>query len=286
MEKKRDYTWLNCIATALLAYFFTVPFHEFLHFLTYYVYGDKVAIYSAGAVQGLGLVDINTLPTFHKIMLAGGSASIINALIGIILLVVLLKVKKMNSTVRLFLVQLMGGQLVQGIGYFMIGGLFGAGDWGNVYSYLENSPQIITALQIVLSILGCGGVVAIFFILNHMSYYFIEDKDDKKERRSVAFKMHMSVFILGIVCGMICSMLSPMNKTGELSIGKAILFNFMWIPFFWGFMFTGFMVKPPKKSRFLYKLPDKKNYPLWICALVLMLVDIFVFGPGITLHAM
>ena len=141
-------------------------------------------------------------------------------------------------------------------------------------------------MQIVLSIVGCGGVVAIFFILNYMSYYFIEDKDDKKERRNIAFKMHMSVLIIGIICGLICSALSPMNKTGELSIGKAILFNFMWIPFFWGFMFTGFMVKPPKKSRFLYKLPDKKNYLLWISAVVLILVDIFVFGPGITLHAM
>ena len=51
MTKKKSFSWLNCIATAMLAYFFTVPFHEFLHFLTYYVYGDKVEIFSAGAVQ-------------------------------------------------------------------------------------------------------------------------------------------------------------------------------------------------------------------------------------------
>lgn len=284
MDKKMNFSWFNCIATTLLTFFFTVPFHEFLHFLTYYAYGDKVAIYSAGAVQGLGLVDIRSLSMFHKIMLAGGSASIINAIIGVILFIVLIKIKDMKPTIRLFLTQLMGGQFVQGIGYFMIGGLFGAGDWGNVYSYLENTPEVITVLRIVLSTVGCVGIVAIFFILNYMSYYFIENKDDKKERRDVALKLHLTMFILGIVIGMICSTLSPMNATGELSIGLSILYNFMWIPFFWAFMFTWVMVKPPKKSRFLYKLPEKRNYLLWIFSIVLILIDIFVFGPGVMIN--
>ena len=285
MNKKKNFTWFNCIATTLLAFFFTVPFHEFLHFLTYYAYGDKVAIYTAGAVQNVGLVDINSLPIFHKIMIAGGSASIINAIIGIILFIVLIRIKNMKPTIRLFLTQLMGGQLVQGIGYFMIGGLFGAGDWGNVYSYLESTPEIISILQIVLSILGCAGVVAIFFILNHMSYYFIENKDDRKERRDVAMKIHLTMFVLGSLIGLICSVLSPMNATGDLNIGKAILFNAMWIPFFWGFMFTWIMVKPPKKSRFLYKLPEKPNYLIWIASIFLILIDIFVFGPGIIINS-
>ncbi|MBR0415335.1 MAG: hypothetical protein IJI67_09745 [Clostridia bacterium] len=284
MENKRNYTWFNCIATALLAYFFTVPFHEFLHFLTYYAYGDKVAIYSAGAVQGMGLVDIATLPVFHRIMLAGGSASIINALIGIVLFIVLIKAKSLKPLPRLFLTQLMGGQLVQGIGYFMIGGLFGAGDWGGVYAYLNDVPGVRTGLQIALSVIGCGGVVAIFFMLNHLSYYFIEDSSDKKQRRTVGFQLHMTVFIVGFIVGLICSALSPMNATGELNFGLGLLYNCMWIPFFWGFMFTGFMVKPPKQSRFTGKLDADRHIGLWVVSIALILVDICIFGPGIAIH--
>ena len=44
------YTAINCIATGLLAYFFTIPFHEFLHFITFYIYGHKAEYYSAGSV--------------------------------------------------------------------------------------------------------------------------------------------------------------------------------------------------------------------------------------------
>jgi hypothetical protein len=116
-----------------------------------------------------------------------------------------------------------------------------------------------------------------------MSYYFIEDKENRKERRYVAFRLHLLVLIVGFSVGMICTALSPMTKTGELSIGLGFLFNFMWIPFFWGFMFTGFMVKPPKKGRFLYRLPQKANYPLMAVSVILILIEIFVLGPGIKL---
>ncbi|MDO5480567.1 MAG: hypothetical protein Q4F58_02795 [Candidatus Saccharibacteria bacterium] len=282
MNKKKDFSLLNCIATGLLAIFLTVPFHEFLHFLTFYVYGDKVSIFSAGAVDQVGLIDPESLSTFGKIMYHGGSASIINAIIGIVLFVILIKAKKMKPMMRVFLTQLMGAQMVQGIGYFMLGGFFGVGDWGNVFAALE--PGLATALQIILAIIGGAGVVGIFFALNYMSYYFIEDKDNRTERRNVAFKLHMTVLIFGVIIGLICSAISPMNATGELNLGIGLLFNMMWIPFFWAFMFTWVMVKPPKKSRFLYKLPEKLNVPLLIIAIILTLVDICWFGPGIKLH--
>ena len=139
-------------------------------------------------------------------------------------------------------------------------------------------------LRVVLSVLGCGGIVALFFILNHMSYYFIEDKDNKKERLQVAFRLHLIVLIVGFTVGMICSGLSPAMKDGYLNWGVCTLFNFMWIPFFWGFMFTGVMkVLPPKKSRFLYRLPPEPNWILLSLGILLVLVEIFLFGPGIYL---
>ena len=107
MEKKRNLSLLNCIGTALLAIFLTIPMHELFHFLTFYAFGDKVVCFSAGAVQGANTFDYMTLPVFSRVMIGGGSASILNAIIGLILLVVLFKVKKMKPLLRVFLIQLM-----------------------------------------------------------------------------------------------------------------------------------------------------------------------------------
>ncbi len=280
MEKKKDYSLINCLATTLIAFFITVPGHEFLHLLTFMLYGGKLICYSSGAVDAT-VANMESLSSFHRIMVAGGSASIINAIIAIILAVILIKVR-LRPMLRLFLTQLMGMQAVQGIGYFLIGGLFGVGDWGYVYNELAGNSALILALRIILSILGCVGILGLFFFLKHLSYYFIEDKDNKSERKHVAFGLHLLPLIVGFVVGMICSFISPFVKSGELSVGSFILFNFMWIPFFWGFMFTAPMkVLPPKTSHFLYKLPGKPNWILLCLGMVLILIDIFVFGPGI-----
>ena len=53
-----------------------------------------------------------------------------------ILLFIVLKVN-MGSLMRVFMVQLTGSHLCIGIGYFLIGGFFGAGDWGNVFTELQ-----------------------------------------------------------------------------------------------------------------------------------------------------
>ena len=282
MKKQKDYSLLNCFATAMLACFITVPGHELLHLLTHMVYGSKLLYYSAGAVDA-AVADWSALSVFDRIMVAGGSASIINALTAVILMIILLKAKNLKAMTRVFLTQLMGAQFVQGIGYFLIGGLFSAGDWGNVYERISDVPNLVTVLRIVLSVLGCGGIVALFFILNYLSYSFIENKDDKNERRYVGFRLHMTVLIVGFTVGMICSGLSPAMKDGYLNWGMCILFNFMWIPFLWGWLYTGYLMKPPKNSRFLYKLPTDPNWILLAVGIILVLVEIFVFGPGIYL---
>lgn len=281
MQQKKNLSLINCLATSLLAYFFTIPVHELFHALTDLAYGDSLLCYSAGAVERMYYVDYHTLPTFHRIMLGGGSASILNAIIGIVLFLILLKAK-LGPMLRLFMTQLAGAHLSCGFGYLMIGGLFGAGDWGLVFSCLEDTPEIISALRIILSVVGCGGVVLIFFILNHLSWYFIENPSDKKEKLGVAAKVHLPMIIIGYAVGMIVTILSPASRTGELSLGLGALYNMMWIPFFWGFMFTGVMnVFPPKKSRFLYPLPEKPNWILFLIAVALILIDIFLLGPGI-----
>lgn len=278
--QKKDYSLINCIALGLLVYFITVPGHELLHLLTHMIYGDKLLYYSAEAVDAVA--DYAGLSLFSKIMNAGASACILNAVFGIVLLIVLLKVRKMGPMLRVFLIQLMGAQICQGFGYFMIGGFFSVGDWGNVFSVISDRPGLITALRIILSVTGSAGIVGLFFILNYFSYDFIRDSEDKKERLSVASKLHLPLFVIGVVVGTICWAMSPVVKSGELSFMIGIFFDLMWIPFFWGFMFTGVMkTLPPKKSHFLYELPGKPNWILLGLGIALILVDILAFGPGI-----
>ena len=280
MNQKKNLTIINCLASAFIVYFITVPGHELLHVLTSLIYGEKIVLYSALCVDSVS-ADYASMSVFDRIMVTGGSASILNAIFGIILLIILLK-KQLKPMSRLFLTQLMGAQLVQGFGYFLIGGLFSVGDWNNVCTALADNPGLVSALRIILSVIGSGGIVALFFILNRMSYYFIENKEDKKERVSVGFNLHLTILFVGVIVNTIATFLSPAIKMGHLSYGTFLLFNFMWIPFLWGFLFTGPMkTLPPKENLFLFHLPEKPNWILFVLGAVLILVDIIVFGPGI-----
>ena len=280
MNRTKNLTIINCLASAFIVYFITVPGHELLHVLTSLIYGEKILFYSALCVDSIP-ADYAGMSVFDRIMVTGGSASILNAIFGIILLIILLK-KQLKPMSRLFLTQLMGAQFVQGIGYFLIGGLFSVGDWNNVFAALADNPGLVNALRIILSVIGAVGIVALFFILNRMSYYFIENKEDKQERVSVGFHLHMTILIIGVIVNTIATFLSPAVKMGHLGSGTFLLFNFMWIPFLWGFLFTGPMkTLPPKENLFLFHLPEKPNWILFGLGVVLILVDIFVFGPGI-----
>jgi len=280
MNQKKKLTIINCLASAFIVYFITVPGHELLHVLTSLIYGEKILFYSALCVDSVP-ADYASMSAFDRIMVTGGSASILNAIFGIILLIILLK-KQLKPMSRLFLTQLMGAQLVQGFGYFLIGGLFSVGDWNNVFTSLADNPGVVSALRIILSVIGAGGIVALFFILNRMSYYFIENKEDKQERVSVGFNLHLTILFVGVIVNTIATFLSPAIKMGHSSYGTFLLFNFMWIPFLWGFLFTGPMkTLPPKENLFLFHLPEKPNWILFCIGAVLILVDIFVFGPGI-----
>ena len=84
--KFKDQPLANCIATGLLAFVLTIPMHELFHLLTFYAYefGDQLTMFSATCVGfDETQVDFQSLAPFHRIMAAGGSASILNAIIGL-----------------------------------------------------------------------------------------------------------------------------------------------------------------------------------------------------------
>ena len=122
MNQKNDLTVVNCIATSLLAFVLTIPMHELFHLLTFYAYGlgDQVTMFSATCVgYDETSAHFENFASFHRIMVAGGSASVLNMIIGLVLFFVLLK-SKMGPLMRVFLVQLMGAQFATGFGYFMV----------------------------------------------------------------------------------------------------------------------------------------------------------------------
>ena len=264
--KQKNFSMINCISTALLAFFFTVPLHEFFHLATFLLNGDKVIYFTSGSVYAAE-ANYALLPPLQRILVAGGSASILNAIIGIILLIVLLKVEKMPSMLRLFLTMLMGGHLLEGFGYFLIGGIFAA----------------VTAMRIILAVIGAVSAVAILYIATRMTYQFIENPIDKEERKYVSLRVNLVLFLTAFIVGAVASISLPSVRSGEHSYWMFFIYNSMWFIYLVAFFYAwgGIMVKPAKAAPFRCKLPEKPYPVVWVIAVALTLVDIFVFGPGI-----
>ena len=285
MNTKRDLSLINAVASAFLAYFFTIPFHEFIHFVTFYIYGHKVKYYSAGSVGPIYSYDLHELSPFHRVMAAGGSASITNAIIGIVLFAVLIKVRRMAPFLRLFLTQLAFGQLLEGFGYFLIGGLFATGDWGNVFSYFDKSPGTVTVMRIILSVIGVVSSFILLYLMTYIPYDFIEDPSDKTQRRNVAVRVNLTLGLTGVIVGFLGDLQIPEVRNGWLPLWLFLLYKLMWVLVLVAFFYVwgGIMAKPPAESRQKCAIPADPHPVLWGIALVLILIDIFIFGPGIYL---
>lgn len=80
---RKDFSLLNCTMSGILAFVLSVPVHEFIHFLTDIIYDHEVIWFSAGAVLSSDDYNFMALSPFHRAMAAGGSASVINALVAI-----------------------------------------------------------------------------------------------------------------------------------------------------------------------------------------------------------
>ncbi|MBQ3334867.1 MAG: hypothetical protein IJG85_04675 [Eubacteriaceae bacterium] len=283
MTEKRNLSLVNCTVSGLLAMVLTIPVHEFFHFLTSIIYGQEVICFAANAVNASESFDFMALSPFHRAMAAGGSASIINAIIGIILFFIIIKCT-MGPMLRTFLIQLYAFQMCEGFGYFMINGIFGSfGDWGNVFGYFPDSTVMV--MRIVLGILGVAGILFTMFSLNYMSYAFIRDPQNRSERLHVGLGLYLLPFIATSIFSTIVDMNSILMAEGYFESNPffSIAVRFTFIPLFWAFMFTWIMVKPPKESRFLYELPSEPRYILWVVTAILLLIDLFVLAPGIML---
>ena len=283
MLSKRTNSIFNVIATGFLAYIATIPVHELIHLITFYAYGDKCEVFTAFSVHEMNLIDYMSLPVFDRIMACGGSASLFNVIIGIVVFTVLLKVKA-GPMVRIFLIQLMGMHFSEGFSYFVMGGFFQFGDWGNVFSYFPNDTDIVSTMRIVLEITGVVGGLFTVFALSRFSYAFISDPNNRRERLSVSLKLYFIPFIVIYVAGIVMGFNSYLINSEGYGIEFQLFSGFNFIPFVYAFLLTWLLNKPPKSNHFLYKLPDESHYIVWAISTIFILLDAIILAPGIQLN--
>lgn len=284
-NNSRLFPILNCLALGIIAMNLTAPVHEATHLLTQMIAGAKPVVLAFGCA---GTIDpaANIDSVFWKVMYTG-SAALMNIVIGFILLIVLKKAKLGPLSRPLVLMTTMM-HFSMGFGYFLRDFFLydpnpdpdvQQGDWAKVY---ENFGGNLT-LRIVMLIIGCIGILLVFYIAYRQAFHFISNNNDKKERSRVASAIYLFPYLLNAVVFTLVELNGPVAKDNIESflIISPIINIFGMIGFFWGYMFVAHMVKPRKENVYYFSPCAEKKPVLWIAALAIVAFDAFVLCPGI-----
>ncbi|MBQ3331361.1 MAG: hypothetical protein IJG87_09320 [Ruminococcus sp.] len=281
-KNRRLFVILNCLALGIIAMNLTAPVHEATHLLTQMAAGAKPVALAFGCADTIDpTANIDTV--FWKIMYAG-SAALMNIVIGFILLIVLKKCKLGPLSRPLVLLTTLM-HFSMGFGYFLRDGILyqpGAdnlGDWAKV---LENFNGNII-LRIAMLVVGCMGILFVFYIAWRQAYHFISDNNDKKERSRVASALYLFPYLCNAVVFTLVELRGPIaqDNMGSFLIISPIINVFGMIGFFWGYMFVAHMVKPRKDNVYYFSLCAERKIVLWVIAAAVLLFDAFVLCPGI-----
>ena len=286
-KNSRLFLILNCLALGIIAMNLTAPVHEATHLLTQMIAGAKpevLAFGCAGTVEGTATANLDSV--FWKIMFSG-SAALMNIVIGTILLIVLKKAKLGPLSRPLILMTTMM-HYSMGFGYFIRDFFLydpnhdpdvQQGDWAEVYENFNGNM----ALRITMLIIGCLGILFVFYIAYRQAFHFISDNNDKKERNRVASAIYLFPYLLNAVVFTLVELRGPVAQASMESflIISPIINIFGMIGFFWGYMFVAHMVKPRKDNVYYFSPCAQKKVALWIAALAVVAFDAFVLCPGI-----
>ena len=284
-KSSRLFMIINCLAMGIIAMNLTAPVHEATHLLTQMIAGAKpevLAFGCAGAVDPTA--DIGSV--FWKVMYTG-SAALMNILIGTVLLIVLKKAK-LGPISRPLILMTTLMHYSMGFGYFLRDFFLydpdpapdvQQGDWAKVYENFGGND----ALRITMLIIGCLGILFVFYIAYRQAFHFISDNNDKKERNRVAMAIYLLPYLLNAVVFTLVELTGPVARKSMESflIISPIINIFGMIGFFWGYMFVAHMVKPRKQNVYYFSPCSEKKIPLWIIAAAVLLFDVFVLCPGI-----
>lgn len=276
---------LNCLALGVIAMNLTAPVHEATHLLTQMAAGSKPVVLAFGCAGTVNpTADMSSL--FWKIMYSG-SAALMNIVIGTILLIVLKKCKLGPLSRPLVLMTTMM-HYSMGFGYFIRDFFMydpnhdpnvEQGDWAKVYENFDGN----IALRITMLIIGCIGILFVFYIAYRQAYHFISDNNDKKERNRVASAIYLFPYLFNAVIFTLVELRGPVAQDNIESflVISPIINIFGMIGFFWGYMFVAHMVKPRKDNVYYFSPCAEKKIALWIVALAVIAFDAFVLCPGI-----
>lgn len=283
----RAFLIINCIALGIIAMNLTAPVHEATHLITQMIAGAKpevLAFGCAGTVDGTATENLDSV--FWKVMFSG-SAALMNIVIGTILLIVLKKCKLGPISRPLVLMTTMM-HYSMGFGYFIRDFFLydpnhdpdvQQGDWAEVYENFDGNM----ALRITMLIIGCLGILFVFYIAYRQAFHFISDNNDKKERNRVASAIYLFPYLANAVIFTLVELRGPVaQKSMESFLIISPLINiFGMIGFFWGYMFVAHMVKPRKQNVYYFSPCAEKKVALWIVAASVLAFDALVLCPGI-----
>lgn len=283
-KTKRIFLILNCLALGVIAMNLTAPVHEATHLLTQMAAGLKPQLLAFGVAGTIGTPSVDMNSFFWKVMLEG-SAALMNILIGTVLLIVL-KNAKLGPLSRPLVLMTTIMHYSMGFGYFLRDfflydpnpGDRQQGDWAKVLERFNGS----IALRIGMLIVGCLGILFVFYIAFRQAYHFIRDNNDKKERNTVASAIYLFPYLFNTVVFTLVEMNGPVARKNmaDFLIISPIINIFGMIGFFWGYMFVAHMVKPPKKNVYYFSPCAEKKPVLWIAALAVLAFDAFLLCPG------
>ncbi|MGI6072966.1 MAG: hypothetical protein ACOX75_08210 [Lachnospiraceae bacterium] len=275
METKRLSGFLNGLATALVALFFALVLHEFLHMAYGLLTGMEVRAFNLFAVDVVRYGD--EAHRFADLLMEAGP-SLTNAVLGLVSLCVL-RCRKLSSLARQFTLQLMGYNMLMGFGYMMIDALIyspgAAGDWKSVLDMYNGS----LALRIPLGIVGVAGVLFTYFRLAYEIYSFVDDPDSKEQRRAAAARIYLVPYIVWGVVYTILGIWHPLEMNGFIINAMMVIMGFC--GFLWAFLFSVHWLKPPKKLPPKTALVLKPSIPWLVISALILIFEAAVLLPTV-----
>lgn len=283
-KSSRTFMIINCIALGIIAMNLTAPVHESTHLITQMLAGAKPEVLAFGCAGTVDpTADISTV--FWKVMYSG-SAALMNIVIGTVLLIVLKKFRLGPISRPLVLMTTMM-HYSMGFGYFLRDFFLydpnpdpdiQQGDWAKVFENFDGN----LALRITMLIIGCIGILFVFFIAYRQAFHFISDNNDKKERNRVALAIYLFPYLVNAVVFTLVELRGPVaqDNINSFLIISPIINIFGMIGFFWGYMFVAHMVKPRKQNVYYFSPCAEKKIVLWIVAAALLAFDALFLCPG------
>jgi hypothetical protein len=187
-----------------------------------------------------------------------------------------------HPLVSLFFFQLAGFSLLMGFGYLLFDGAFYApgayGDWKSIIGMVENPGM----LRGVLMIIGAAGVVGTYFFLARGVLLFVHDISNSRELRSAAQIILLIPYLCWSILYTALALFHPLGFPDGLII-VFFQFFFGFSGFFWAYMLAARWLAPRQYTEHPCLLPGQLSIPWLIVTGVLLVIQIALFLPTISL---